>query len=174
MIHRYVVSVATWVLIASCASNPDGRTLGGLRNVPPDVAEVDVDDSLDRAMQAYRQYLDETPRSTMTPEAMRRLADLQIEKQYGIIGNDRIVELPAPPESAFVASGAPPHEPGSAAPGGIADLTESEQDFEARATEQHRFSAATADDLELPDGVADTSRAGPVEAIRIYQQILTE
>ena len=66
----------------------------------PDVAEVEVADSLDLAMQSYRRYLDETPTSAMTPEAMRRLADLQLEKEFGITGGDapsgRWIEMAAP------------------------------------------------------------------------------
>ena len=50
------------------------------RWVQPDVAEVEVADSLDLAAQSYRRYLDETPMSEMTPEAMRRFADLQLER----------------------------------------------------------------------------------------------
>ncbi|MBN1238091.1 MAG: hypothetical protein JXB36_06295, partial [Gammaproteobacteria bacterium] len=83
-------------LVVSCAGNPDKRTLARLRDVPADVEEVDVENSLEMAMQSYRRFLTETPESRMTPEAMRRLADLQIEKQYGIIGDGEIVDLPAP------------------------------------------------------------------------------
>ena len=45
-----------------------------------------VDDSLVKAMASYQHFLDETPQHAMAPEAMRRLADLQIEKEYGVIG----------------------------------------------------------------------------------------
>jgi hypothetical protein len=54
----------------------------------PDVQEVKVDQGLDQAMQGYRRFLEETPETSMTPEAMRRLADLQIEKQFGIHTGD--------------------------------------------------------------------------------------
>ena len=50
-------------------------------------------------MQSYRRYLEETPRTEMTPEAMRRLADLQIEKQFGIRGDGEIKEMAAPEEA---------------------------------------------------------------------------
>src|SRR4051794_20149015 len=55
-------------------------TLAELRNVRPDVKEVKVEQGLEQAMQNYRRFLDDTPQTTMTPEAMRRLADLQLEK----------------------------------------------------------------------------------------------
>ena len=82
-------------LAAGCASHPDRDTLATLRSVEPDVAEVEVANTLDLAMQSYRKYLDETPTSAMTPEAMRRLADLQLEKEFGLTGDGgRWVEWP--------------------------------------------------------------------------------
>src|SRR5260370_17607671 len=59
-------------------------TLAELRNVRPDLQEVKVEQGLDQAMQQYRRFLQEAPETAMTPEAMRRLADLQPEKQSRI------------------------------------------------------------------------------------------
>src|SRR5690606_23933888 len=87
---------------AGCVDNPDRRTLAALRSVEPDVAEVEVENSLDLAMASYRRFLDETPRGAMTPEAMRRLADLQIEREFGIVGDTRPRELPAPEPMALL------------------------------------------------------------------------
>src|SRR5438445_5656442 len=48
-------------------------------------------------MQHYRRFLEEAPETAMTPEAMRRLADLQLEKQFGIrAGNAKPREMAAP------------------------------------------------------------------------------
>ena len=88
------------LLVASCASNPDRRTLARLHDVPADVEEVEVADSLDRALESYKRFLEETPSSVMTPEAMRRLADLKLEQQFGLIGDGEIVELPADADTA--------------------------------------------------------------------------
>src|SRR5688572_905939 len=63
--------------------------------MPADTSEVKVEDGLDKAMQSYRRFLDETPEGAMTPEAMRRLADLKLEKEYGILGDGKIVEVDA-------------------------------------------------------------------------------
>src|SRR5206468_9314742 len=72
-------------------------TLAQLRNVRPDVQDVKVEQGLEQAMQNYRRFLDETPETAMTPEAMRRLADLQIEKQFGIrVANAKPREMAAP------------------------------------------------------------------------------
>ena len=70
-------------LLTACARSPDSRTLAELRKVEPDLAEVQIDDGIDQAMVGYRKFLAEAPRSTLTPEAMRRLADLQLERNSG-------------------------------------------------------------------------------------------
>jgi cellulose synthase operon protein C len=96
--RRFALGLAPLVA-AGCASSPDSGTLAALRTVEPDVAEVEVADTLDLAMQSYRRYLAETPTSVMTPEAMRRLADLQLEKEFGLTGGPptrRWTEMPAP------------------------------------------------------------------------------
>src|SRR5258706_930053 len=90
------------VLVAGCAARPGKGTLAELRNVRPDVQEARVDQGLDQAMLGYRRFLEETPETQMTPEAMRRLADLQIEKQFGIReggGKPREMAAPEPASS---------------------------------------------------------------------------
>ena len=100
---RVLIVVAA--LGVSCAANPDKRTLADLQRVEPDVAEVRVDDGLDEAMAAYKTYLEEAPESAMTPEALRRLADLKLEKEYGYIGGSDATYTGAPqPERAAVPS----------------------------------------------------------------------
>src|SRR6185503_8156556 len=72
------------VLTGCAAHKPRTGTLAELRHVRPDLQDAKVDEGMDQAVQAYRRFLDQTPASAMTPEAMRRLADLQVEKQFGI------------------------------------------------------------------------------------------
>lgn len=157
------------VLVTGCAPAPDKQTLAELRNVPADTADVHVDQGLDRAMESYRRYLEETPKTAMTPEAMRRLADLKVEKQFGILGDGKMVELeapePAPERVALAATGAA--RPKAI---GIADHSESQQDFERRASGQAPLASSGAS--------AETSNeqaaAGPLEAIALYDQLLAE
>ena len=87
-------------LLLGCQSSPDRHTLATLHGVPPDLEETRVDDSLLKAMAGYQRFLDETPEHVMAPEAMRRLADLQIEKEYGVLGGT--TELAAPDAPARV------------------------------------------------------------------------
>ncbi len=90
--------------MSGCATTSQQGTLGELETVEADVEEVYLEDSLERAAQSYRRYLQETSESARTPEAMRRLADLQIEQAYGVIGSGEIVEM-AVPDSATKSRG---------------------------------------------------------------------
>src|SRR5215475_5904914 len=98
------------VFLLGCAARPikpvaTVGTLAELRTVRPDVQEVRVEQGLDQAMQQYRRFLEEAPETAMTPEAMRRLADLQIEKQFGIrTGNAKPREMAAPKPAQILAS----------------------------------------------------------------------
>src|SRR5215467_2542594 len=127
------------VLITGCAARVTRTektvgTLAELRNARPDVQDVKVEQGLDQAMQQYRRFLAETPETAMTPEAMRRLADLQIEKQFGIrTGNAKPREMAAP-KPAQVLAGSQPGSPNLAAATASVGSHESDQDFERRTT----------------------------------------
>ena len=87
-----IVSLAAAGL-AACATTSQHGTLAELSEVPADIEEVRLEDGLERAAQSYRRYLEETSESARTPEAMRRLADLQIEQEYGVIGGSQVTEI---------------------------------------------------------------------------------
>jgi tetratricopeptide (TPR) repeat protein len=158
-------------LLAACASNPDRHTLAELHDVEPDIAEMPIENGLDHAMLAYRKFLEEAPRSTRTPEAMRRLADLKVEKQYGILGDGEYAQLPAPERAARgteAGQGAP--RPRAAA--GPAQAAESDRAFERRASGETAIAGSEdAHELELPGG-EQVEWAGPLEAIALYDEIL--
>ena len=120
------------VFTAGCArrakTKPVG-TLAELHNVKPDVQEVKVDQGLDQAMEHYRQFLKETPESTMSPEAMRRLADLEIEKQYGIHTGDAKPKDMAAPQPAQAGASAQTNSPKPTTAAAGASRRESDQDF---------------------------------------------
>src|SRR6185503_12009291 len=118
-------------LVAACAGDPNRQTLAKLHAVEPDTAEVKVDNSLDQAMSGYRKFLEEAPESSLTPEAMRRLADLKLEKEYGILGDGKIQEMAAPEPAKL-----PAEEKGARAnpkPKRGEKPSESDQAFEKRA-----------------------------------------
>jgi TolA-binding protein len=135
----------------------------------PDMNEVQVENSLDQAMVGYRKFLEEAPESALTPEAMRRLADLKLEKQYGILGDGEPVELPAPASSAVTADAEAGSRP-RPGPARIAGRQESEEEFERRAAGEQDV-AHSEQNIELPGG-RKAALAGPLEAIELYDQIL--
>jgi tetratricopeptide (TPR) repeat protein len=137
--------------------------------MPADVDEVHLDDSLELAAQSYRRYLEETEESAMTPEAMRRLADLQIEQEYGVLGgSSQTIEMAAPEAAEQGGQIAAQKRTASAI-----EPDESELEFEKRATQRQELLAGTTaiDAQELP-GNGDPIPAGPREAIETYKKIL--
>lgn len=167
---RLAMSAATAALLASCAAPPEKGTLAELHALPADVQEVAVQDGLDQAMQGYRRYLEETPRTAMTPEAMRRLADLQLEKEFGVRGDGKLIELAAPEEAAATEPARAP-----AAATGIAGLAESDREFEQRTTAAAGVTPAADATVASPAGAAAvTPPSGPLEAIALYDRLLAE
>jgi TolA-binding protein len=168
MMRRSALLLLGCAAVAACSTTPDRNTIADLDAMPADLDEVYVEESLERAAESYRRYLTETPESARTPEAMRRLADLQIEQAYGVIGRGEIVEMAAPDTNVqahqIVADG----QSTTTAPAG-----ESEEAFEQRATERYKL-LSSFDDLQapLPGGEALPVPAGPREAIKTYWSIL--
>src|SRR5262249_27540634 len=109
-------------LLAACAHQVDrSGTLSTLHQVRPDTEEVTVDQGLDRAVQSYGDFLKQAADSALAPEAMRRLADLKIEKEFGIQGDGKLVELSASQSGAQASQSAAPTK--SAAPASAAVAT---------------------------------------------------
>ena len=150
-------------------------TLADLHKVAPDVKDVTVENGLDQALEQYRKIVEETPKTAMTPEAMRRLADLQVEKQYGIrTGNAKPREMAAPKSAqAAVSEQAKRPNPNAVIAG--FPRRESDKDFERRTTAAGAIPASSNADLPPTDGLlADADPKGPREAIALYDRILTE
>jgi tetratricopeptide (TPR) repeat protein len=157
--------------LAACATsnNHPAGTLAQLESVPASIDEIYIEDSLERAAQSYRRYLEETSESRRTPEAMRRLADLQIEQAYGVIGSGDVVEMAAP-DAAAPTKQIAAESARSATP---AEPTESEAEFEKRASERELLIASTAEfDPQMPGGETVDIPLGPKEAIKTYWSIL--
>ena len=172
--RRFTIPVVLpLALMAGCAARTNktavttvspGGTLSELRNVRPDVQDVKVEQGLDQAMLNYRRYLEETPETAMTPEAMRRLADLQLEKQFGLRASDTRPREMAAPQPAQALAGT---QTGNATPALEAVAPrESDQDFERRTTAQGGNLAGIAASSDATDAVrAGLDPTGPLEAI---------
>jgi tetratricopeptide (TPR) repeat protein len=166
--HTFILSLSCMGL-AACSTMSDQGTLAELAQVEAETDEVYLDDSLQRAAQSYRSYLEETSDGARTPEAMRRLADLQLEQEYGVIGGDQLVELPTPDTVALPARNSPVSAPLSAA----TESAESEQHFEQRASQRQALLAAPIQfDMQSPGPETEAVPSGPREAIETYRAIL--
>ncbi len=170
MSFRHVSLFAATLILGACATNTisERGTLAELETVAADTEEVFVADSLERAALSYRRYLQESSENTRTPEAMRRLADLQIEQAYGVIGTGEIVEMAAPEAGGEIALAAPSRERRASA-----EPDESDAAFEARASSREQLlrGMPEADPLLVGAG-GEPIPAGPQEAIKTYQEIL--
>jgi len=142
------------LLLVSCQTPGAKDTLAGLRGAHVDIKEERIDGGLDKAMDGYRRFLEETPEtSALKPEALRRLADLKIEKEYGLL-----------PEGSPGAAGHPHAQ--SSNPNVPASVQhESQADFEKR--------AGALEEERAPDS-SNLERRGAREAIALYQRLLTE
>src|SRR5436305_7428785 len=129
-----VLALALMVGCAARAKKSTAGTLADLHNVPPDVKDVTVENGLDQALAQYRKIVEETPKTAMTPEAMRRLADLQIEKQYGIRVGDAKPRQMAAPKPAQAPVDEQANRPKTSAVVAGAARRESDKEFERRTT----------------------------------------
>ena len=169
MIRKTTAFALLATVIAGCGTSAVKEgTLAELGDVEADLQDVYLEDSLERAAESYRRYLAETSESGRTPEAMRRLADLQLEQAYGVIGNGEVRDMAAP-ELAARRSDEVSQRPANSE----AEPLESEQEFEQRATERLEYFAASMP--SDPNSVAADGHAipaGPREAIATYKKIL--
>src|SRR5215471_12382635 len=145
MRRRTIPILVVSAFLGGCTAHhkpPAQGTLADLHKVAPDVKDAETKQSVDQAMEHYRKFLDESPETPMTPEAIRRLADLQLEKQYGIhTGDSKPRPMPAP-ESAKVPASTPARTPNKGAAVAGAGRGESDQEFERRTTAESRIAAS--------------------------------
>lgn len=169
MIRKTLAFALVATVVTACSSSAvKTGTLGELGEVQADLQDVYLDDGLELAAQSYRRYLEETTESARTPEAMRRLADLQIEQAYGVMGDGEVHEMTAPKladQKSIVADAKKAVEP--------VELSESDREFERRATQREDFLATNGkDESQLLAVGSEVIPAGPREAIETYKKIL--
>ena len=169
------------VMLVACHSINDKDTIAKLRHIQIEIKEEKIEGGLEKAMLSYQGFLEQTTDSALTPEAIRRLADLKIEKEYGTITESTGLAGQATIPRAFVPERKvlPKIDPVG---GGTSNQTlvhtpvykESEAEFEKRTTQRQRVNGMTAD-VETPvEGVNDLERAGAREAITLYTKLLNE
>jgi len=175
---RLFILALQMVLIA-CQTTGDKDTIARLRQMHVEIKEAKIEGGLDKAMQSYQRYLEEMPDSELAPEAMRRLADLKIDKEYGTLpggsvpaGQAKPAARPSPQGMARLQRSAiSPRPPGPAAAPDPA-YEESETDFERRATRSQPV-AVTPEQINA-ESADDLDRASTREAIALYQKLLDD
>jgi len=171
-----LLAFAIPLILAACQSGGNRETIAQLRDVQIEIREEAIEGGLEKAMAGYRRFLEETPESALTPEAIRRLADLKIEREYGHHAGMPAPEVrgsaPALPASERARS---PKDPvaRTAAPPQSA-RTESQPDFEKRATQNSASVGATDASSALAESPEDLERAGAREAIALYKKLLAD
>ena len=164
-------------VLASCAYS-GGGTLADLRDVKIAIKDAEVDGGLEKAMASYQRFLQESPESAMTPEAIRRLADLKVEKEYGYVRGQDAPAMQAPERHRIAdVQRTPARAPGTVSDeNGGSQARESDRAFEKRATEAKPVASAySGSDAPLPDGAtADLERAGALEAVELYKKLLAK
>ncbi len=167
-------------LLAACAAYDEGETLASLRDVKIDIKEQKVEGSLEKAMQSYQRFLQETPESALTPEAIRRLADLKLEREYGVVEQpaapvkeEKKLDRPTPVTLRNKSAGDEKPKAQEADPTAVTNK-ESVKAFEKRATQTAHLEKKTqAAPVQLPNGqAADLQTVGALEAINLYKKLL--
>ena len=167
-----LLALAIMALLTACQTGGSRETIAQLRNAKIEIKEESIEGGLVKAMESYQRFLEETPESALAPEAMRRLADLKIEREYGYLtSNDG--RVPAPGLSAPERAQSPKVSalrPAAAPQSGLPEL---QADFEKRAIQSAQLSGQGGKSGELPEaGSEELEKAGAQEAIALYKKLL--
>ena len=171
-----ILVLAIPAILSACQTGGNRETIAQLRNMKIEIKEEAIEGGLQKAMESYQRFLDDTPESALTPVAMRRLADLKIEKEYGYLNapaapQGRVSSAPAlsAPERAQNPKASAVHA--SDAPQPV--RTESQVEFEKRATRSPQLAAKGGKPGGLPEaGNDDLENAGAREAIVVYKKLI--
>jgi tetratricopeptide (TPR) repeat protein len=175
---RSLLSLLALVLVACAAPVEKGGTIAELRDKRVEIKNVQIEGGFEKAMESYQRFLQETPDSPLVPEAIRRLADLKVEKEYGHLTGGIRVAGQEEVETTLPAPKAPPVFAASDQESALApvDKQESEADaeFEKRASSSEPLVDTTVEEDDRIAAGDDLERAGALEAIALYQKLLNE
>ena len=107
------------LLLSACATTGKG-TIAELRSTRIEIKEEKIEDARETAIENYRRFLDQTPDSALKPEAIRRLADLKAEKEYGALSDNAPEKKPD--QGAAPAKAGDSDAPGDRPVQGVDDL----------------------------------------------------
>ncbi|RLB65387.1 MAG: hypothetical protein DRH08_08050, partial [Deltaproteobacteria bacterium] len=162
------------LFFTGCSSIDNKGTIAELRNRQIEITGEDITDGHDKAMQSYQHFLEETPNSAMSAEAIRRLADLKVEKEYGFLASGQPETAEAPMLTAPEHAAQPEVALSEPQPSTVPAEVESETDFERRTTLKQPLPVTPPADFDTDQTIDDLEKAGPLEAITLYQKLLDE
>jgi len=129
------------------------------------IDEEEIDDGLAKAMQGYQGFLEQTADTILTPEALRRLADLKIEREYGTLTAASIDREEAQDLPDRSGGGAVTNDIQNRGPTVSPARNRSEETLEIE-TERNGKGPERAD--------GDLERTGVREAIQLYKKLLND
>jgi len=182
------------LLLAACQSTGGKETIATLRTMQIEIKEEKIEGGLEKAMEGYQRFLEQMPDSALSPEAIRRLADLKVEREYGRLSGDAAAEqrtsdtaAPAPkgaarPEGAPARSSVPaltqvpvPGGPGVSPSSGVGPgkgpRPQADAEKGAALSPAPGTAAAANRRAESED---DLERVGALEAVELYKKLLTK
>ena len=173
------------LMLAACQSTGGGGTLAKLRDQHVEIKEEQIEGGLDKALQSYQGFLEKAPDAALAPEAIRRMADLKIEKEYGTITNGSEPAEPIERGKVFRSKMTAPAKAASPEKGGGTPAaqkqqanysTEDNQLFIEHATRMQlpAMSAPSSDVKNQIEVAGDLDQTGLIEAIELYQKLLAK
>lgn len=178
---RNLLLLPAVLILASCSLMSKQGTLAELRDVKLVLEDATVDNGLEKAMESYRAFLEETPESAMTPEAIRRIADLSIEKEYGYVSDgaeksqlNANTSLDKPDTERLVGVEDDANVWKSANPDAVT-AEDTDLVFEAQATAAVTLDDGDATPIEHPQApVTGLENANAQQAIDLYRKLLRD
>lgn len=172
--NHLILALASLMLVLSACTTTGGNegTIAELETVELELTDTDIDGGLEKAMAGYQKFLEQTPESEMTPEAIRRLADLKVESEYGLSTDGSLKDVP---DVATKAVSAINLDAPVKADKSIPPASGEDKKFEKSATAQENIPVSgKAGEITLPPGEpgADLSNSNAEQAIKLYRKLL--
>ena len=174
-----LICVASLIL-AACQPASHKGTIAELRHMQIEFNQEKVENGLDKAMLSYEDFLNNSPESNLTPEALRRLADLKIEKEYGSLleggspADETQEEIVPAREEGSTGNTLEMVREESPASVFVPVFNESEEEFEQRAPLEQWDGMAGVESGQTEKGINDLEREGAREALALYTRLLNE
>lgn len=152
------IMLALPLLLTACQSTGGKDTIAKLRTMQIEIKEEKIEGGLEKAMEGYRRFLEQTPDSAQSPEAIRRLADLKVEREYGLLSGDTAAGRRVSATAL--------------APAERAEVAPTRSSVPAPAQSPAPGTAAAADGRV--EGADDLERVGALEAVELYKKLLND